>query len=114
MRKTFRPEFLNRLDETVVFDRLGKAEIRHIVDIQLVKFVERLSGRGVLLQVTDGAKELLAELGWDPQYGARPLKRAIQRKILDPLSMEILQGRFKEGDRIEVAEKAGDIVFNKR
>ena len=111
VRKTFRPEFLNRLDETVVFDRLGKAEIRHIVDIQLVKFVERLSGRGVLLQVTDGAKELLAELGWDPQYGARPLKRAIRKNLEDPLSVKLLAGECPIGTLIEVERRDNRLVF---
>jgi ATP-dependent Clp protease ATP-binding subunit ClpB len=114
LRGHFRPEFLNRVDEIIIFDRLSDEEIKHIVGLQLDRLAKRLEGQNILLEVTPGARALVAKEGYDPVYGARPLKRAIQREILDPLSMEILQGRFKEGDRIEVEEKDGEITFNKR
>jgi ATP-dependent Clp protease ATP-binding subunit ClpB len=114
LRGHFRPEFLNRLDEIIIFDRLSDEEIKHIVGLQINRLAKRLATQNILLDVTPAARALVAKEGYDPVYGARPLKRAIQRKILDPLSLEILQGHFKEGDRIEVAEKEGDIVFEKR
>jgi ATP-dependent Clp protease ATP-binding subunit ClpB len=114
LRGHFRPEFLNRVDEIIIFDRLSDEEIKHIVGIQLARLAKRLSGQNITLDVTPAAAALVAKEGYDPVYGARPLKRAIQRQLLDPLSMEILQGRFKEGDRIQVEEKDGRIVFNKR
>jgi len=115
IRKVFRPEFLNRLDEIVVFDRLDHAQIRHIVDIQLQRFAARLARRELTLEATDGAKELLAELGWDPQYGARPLKRAIQKTLEDPLAQKLLSGDFPTGSHV-VAERApgGGIAFRSR
>ncbi len=114
LRGHFRPEFLNRVDEIIIFDRLSDEEIKHIVGLQLDRLAKRLAGQNIVLEVTPAARALVAKEGYDPVYGARPLKRAIQREILDPLSLEILQGRFKEGDRIEVAEKDGEILFNKR
>jgi ATP-dependent Clp protease ATP-binding subunit ClpB len=115
IRKVFRPEFLNRLDEIVVFDRLDHAQIRHIVDIQLRRFAARLARRELTLEVTDGAKELLAELGWDPQYGARPLKRAVQKTLEDPLAQKLLSGEFPAGSHI-VGDRApgGGISFRVR
>jgi ATP-dependent Clp protease ATP-binding subunit ClpB len=115
IRKVFRPEFLNRLDEIVVFDRLDHAQIRHIVDIQLDRFAARLARRELTLEATDGAKNLLAELGWDPQYGARPLKRAIQKTLEDPLAQKLLAGEFPAGSHI-VADRApgGGIAFRVR
>jgi ATP-dependent Clp protease ATP-binding subunit ClpB len=114
LRGHFRPEFLNRVDEIIIFDRLSDEEIKHIVGLQINRLAKRLAAQNILLEVTPAARALVAKEGYDPVYGARPLKRAIQREILDPLSLEILQGRFKEGDRIEVAEKEGEIVFSKR
>jgi ATP-dependent Clp protease ATP-binding subunit ClpB len=111
LRGHFRPEFLNRVDEIIIFDRLSDDEIKHIVGLQIQRLAKRLAAKNITIEVTPEAEELVAREGYDPVYGARPLKRAIQRQILDPLSMEILSGTFKEGDRIEVAEKDGRIVF---
>jgi ATP-dependent Clp protease ATP-binding subunit ClpB len=114
LRGHFRPEFLNRVDEIIIFDRLSDEEIKHIVGLQVQRLAKRLAVQNITLEVTPKAEALVAKEGYDPVYGARPLKRAIQREILDPLSLEILNGRFKEGDRIEVDEKDGEIAFKKR
>jgi ATP-dependent Clp protease ATP-binding subunit ClpB len=105
LRQHFRPEFLNRLDETVVFHQLGREQLRSIVDIQLRRFERRLSDRDLGLQIDDGAKDLLGNLGYDPTYGARPLKRVIQRVLENPLAEQILAGKFLPGDSVVV--KAG-------
>ncbi|MBO8141270.1 MAG: ATP-dependent Clp protease ATP-binding subunit [Firmicutes bacterium] len=115
LRKTFRPEFLNRIDEVIVFHALGKEHLRQIVDIMLVTLIRELKDRGVQVEFTDRAKEILAEKGYDPQYGARPLRRAIQRLVENPLSEEMLKGRFQEGDTIVVdAGPDGQMVFEKK
>jgi ATP-dependent Clp protease ATP-binding subunit ClpB len=106
VRKVFRPEFLNRLDEVVVFNRLEQAQIRTVVDIQLRRFVQRVERRGLTLEVTDRAKDFLAEAGWDPQYGARPLKRAIQKHLEDALAKKVLAGEFPSGTRV-IVDRAG-------
>ncbi|HLK38629.1 MAG TPA: ATP-dependent chaperone ClpB [Polyangiaceae bacterium] len=112
VRKVFRPEFLNRLDELVVFNRLERSQIRRIVDIQLQRFASRAARRDLTLEVTDRAKQYLAEVGWDPQYGARPLKRAIQRWVEDPLAKKVLAGEFLQGTRVVVDRAAtGDLSF---
>src|SRR5207249_1708427 len=98
LRNTLRPEFLNRIDEVVIFSPLGRDEIARIVDIQLGHLRRRLEGRRLVLEVTDAAKELLGREGYDPTFGARPLKRTIQRLIQDPLALRLLEGEFKEGD----------------
>ncbi len=110
LRAQFRPEFLNRVDEVVIFHKLGIEEIKQIVDIQLVRVVKRLAEQRITLTVTDAAKLMLAREGYDPVFGARPLKRVIQRKLLDVLSLEILAGKFKEGDRLkaDVDKQADD------
>jgi ATP-dependent Clp protease ATP-binding subunit ClpB len=107
VRRAFRPEFLNRLDEVVVFNRLNRDQIRHIVDIQLGRFASRLVRRDLSLEVTDRAKDYLAEVGWDPQYGARPLKRAIQKHLEDGLAKRVLAGEFPAGTRIIVDRPSG-------
>jgi ATP-dependent Clp protease ATP-binding subunit ClpB len=107
LRRTFRPEFLNRIDETVVFRSLGREEIRRIVDIQMKDLEKRLAERKISLELTDEARERLAERGFDPVFGARPLKRTIQRLVENPLALEVLAGRFAEGDRV-VVEPAGE------
>jgi ATP-dependent Clp protease ATP-binding subunit ClpB len=107
VRRAFRPEFLNRLDEVVVFSRLDRAQIRYIVDIQLGRFASRLVRRDLTIEVTDRAKDYLAEVGWDPQYGARPLKRAIQKNLEDGLAKRVLAGEFPPGTRIIVDRPAG-------
>ena len=113
LRGHFRPEFLNRVDETIIFDRLSDADLTQIVGIQLLRLEKRLADQKLTLVVTDAAKKHLGEAGYDPVYGARPLKRAIQRELLDPLSMEILAGTFREGETITADEKDGKIVFKK-
>jgi ATP-dependent Clp protease ATP-binding subunit ClpB len=114
LRGHFRPEFLNRVDEVIIFDRLTDEEITHIVGLQIERLAKRLTAQNITLEVTPAARGLVAKEGYDPVYGARPLKRAIQREILDPLSMEILQGRFGEGDVIEVDARDSKITFGKR
>ena len=103
LRQHFRPEFLNRIDETILFDRLNEGDLEKIVDIQLDRLLARLQTQKLTLKLSPEAKRLLAEDGYDPAYGARPLKRTIQRKLLDPLSLALLEGRFVEGDSIEVS-----------
>jgi ATP-dependent Clp protease ATP-binding subunit ClpB len=114
VRKHFRPEFLNRLDEQVVFHRLERDQIRTIVDIQLQRLVHRLEQRDLKLSVSDGAKDVLANHGWDPQYGARPLKRAIQRIIENELAKRLLQGEFAAGDTVVIDERDGRLVFERQ
>ncbi len=110
LRAHFRPEFLNRLDETVVFHQLGREQLRAIVDIQLARFAKRLRERELTLEVSDEAKDLLGNLGYDPTYGARPLKRVLQRTLENPLAEAILAGRFQPGDTVRV-EPAGEGQF---
>jgi ATP-dependent Clp protease ATP-binding subunit ClpB len=112
LREAFKPEFLNRVDETIIFNNLGREEIQTIVDIQLRRLRHNLAARKMALQVTDRAKALIAEKGYDPVYGARPLKRTIQRLIQDPLAVKILEGEFKEGDAIQIDADDDNLVFN--
>jgi ATP-dependent Clp protease ATP-binding subunit ClpB len=113
MRDHFRPEFLNRIDEIVEFKALSREQLGAIVDLQLERLRERLAERGLALELTDAAKEALAEAGWDPTYGARPLKRAIQRLLENPLALRLLDGDFGEGDTIRVDAQNGDLAFTK-
>jgi ATP-dependent Clp protease ATP-binding subunit ClpB len=110
----FKPEFLNRIDEVIIFKPLGKSAILEIVGLQLDLLAKRLSDRKIGLEVTKEAKELLAERGFDPVYGARPLKRTIQRDVQNPLAMKILAGEFGEGDTVKIGvDKAGEMAFKK-
>jgi ATP-dependent Clp protease ATP-binding subunit ClpB len=111
LRQHFRPEFLNRVDEIIIFDRLSEEDLKKIVEIQLSRLTRRLEQRKITLHLTDAAKALIARAGYDPVYGARPLKRAIQKEILDPLSMQILEGKFREGETIRVDVKDGRLHF---
>jgi ATP-dependent Clp protease ATP-binding subunit ClpB len=111
LRGYFRPEFLNRIDEIIIFDRLDASQITSIVDIQLQRLLTRLQKQNLTLTLDDAARKFLAKEGYDPAYGARPLKRVIQREILDPLSLEILDGKFLEGDHITATEKDNRLVF---
>ncbi|TMD18199.1 MAG: ATP-dependent chaperone ClpB [Chloroflexi bacterium] len=113
LRDHFKPEFLNRVDEIIVFRALTQEQLASIVDIQLRRLEKRLAERKIALIVTDAARKLLAERGWDPVYGARPLKRAIQRLVQDPLAMQMLEGKFVEGDTVEVGAKGGELVFSR-
>ena len=111
MAERFRPEFLNRIDELVVFEALTREQLGEIVTMQLARLNERLGERGITLALTDGARELIAEAGWDPAYGARPLKRAIQRLLENPLALALLEGEFSEGDTLRAYAELGEIRF---
>jgi ATP-dependent Clp protease ATP-binding subunit ClpC len=113
LRQTFRPEFLNRIDETIVFHGLGRAELEQIVDLLLAHVRQLVEGQGMKLEVSEEARKFVANAGYDPQWGARPLKRAIQRLIENPLSRELLRGGFVEGDTIKVDVADGALVFLK-
>jgi ATP-dependent Clp protease ATP-binding subunit ClpB len=111
MRERFRPEFLNRIDEIVEFQALTREQLGEIVDLQLERLHERLAERGLVLELTDAAKQALGDAGWDPAYGARPLKRAVQRLLENPLALRLLEGDFAEGDVVRVDAQEGEIVF---
>jgi ATP-dependent Clp protease ATP-binding subunit ClpB len=112
VRAHFRPEFLNRIDDVVVFTRLSREDLREIVDIQLGHLRERLEDRRITLEVTTAAADMVAEMGFDPVYGARPLKRVIQKQIADPLAVALLEGRFEDGSTITVDAKDGDLILS--
>jgi len=111
LRDNFRPEFLNRIDEIIIFDYLGKPEIKKIVDLELDKVAERLKNKGIEIKITEPAKEFLSKIGFDPNLGARPLKRVIQKQVLDPLSLKIVSGEVKEGERVTIDFFQGQIKF---
>ncbi len=111
MKRMFNPEFLNRVDETVVFRTLGRKEILKIIDILLEEVNERAAAKELTLDLTPGARSLIAEKGYDPTYGARPLRRTIQKLVEDPLTEEILEGKFKDGGKVRVSKKGDDLVF---
>jgi ATP-dependent Clp protease ATP-binding subunit ClpB len=111
LRANFKPEFLNRIDETIIFHNLSPDQIGAIVDIQINRLRTRLAANNIELELTDSARSLLAVKGYDPTYGARPLKRAIQKYIENPLSMEILKGEVKEKTRIRAKAQGDSIVF---
>jgi ATP-dependent Clp protease ATP-binding subunit ClpB len=113
LRRQFRPEFLNRLDEIILFRSLGKEELARIIGIMLREVNDRLAGRKIVVTVTDAARERLAEIGYDPAYGARPLRRAIQKHLQDPLALHILKGEFREGDSVLV-DADGETGFSFR
>jgi ATP-dependent Clp protease ATP-binding subunit ClpB len=113
LREHFRPEFLNRVDEIVVFKPLTREQIGEIVDLQLQRLRGRLAERHIALELTDAAKQAIADAGWDPAYGARPLKRAIQRLIENPLALRLLEGDFADGDAIVVDAQNGELAFTK-
>jgi ATP-dependent Clp protease ATP-binding subunit ClpB len=113
VRATFKPEFVNRLDEIVEFHQLTREEIAQIVDLQVAKLVTRVRDRGVEVELTDDARTLLANLGYDPTYGARPLKRVIQKQLVDKLALKLLEGEFQAGDRVVVNASDGELVFSK-
>jgi ATP-dependent Clp protease ATP-binding subunit ClpB len=111
LRAHFPPEFLNRVDEIIIFDRLSEDDLKKIVEIQLRRLTKRLEQQKITLDLSDSAKELIARKGYDPVYGARPLKRTIQKEILDPLSIDILEGKVREGQTIHVDAKNGALEF---
>jgi ATP-dependent Clp protease ATP-binding subunit ClpB len=113
LQEVFRPEFLNRIDEIIEFHALSREQLAEIVELQLRRLRNRLAERGLGLELTDEAKELIAEAGWDPTYGARPLKRALQRLVENPLALRLLEGDFAESDTVRVDAKDGEVVFEK-
>jgi len=112
LREHFRPEFLNRVDETILFHPLGRSHMGAIVDIQLRGLTKRLAERKVAVHLSEAARERLVEEGYDPVYGARPLKRTIQRRLLDPLALKVLEGGFREGDTVDVGVANGELTFS--
>lgn len=114
LKKHFRPEFLNRVDDVIIFQSLDEEELEKIVEIQINRLEKRLTQQNLTLDVDAGAKKLLAREGYDPQFGARPLKRAVQDQLLNPLSMRLLEGEFKPGDKIKVTAKDEALVFQKK
>ncbi len=114
LRSRFRPEFLNRVDETIIFHALTQEHITKIVDVQLERLRKLLADRGLTIELTSDAKKELATEGFDPQYGARPLKRTIQKRLQDQLARGILEGKWKDGDAIRVTAKGGELVFEKK
>ena len=114
LREHFRPEFLNRVDEIIFFHALSQEHLKKIVEIQIAGLMKRLEERKIHVQLTDAAKEQLVREGYDPTYGARPLKRTIQRRVLDPLALRVLEGDFLEGDTVVVDAGADGLRFEKR
>jgi ATP-dependent Clp protease ATP-binding subunit ClpC len=113
-KKTFRPEFLNRLDDIVVFRSLTKPDLVQILDLEMKKVMERLKARNITLELDEKAKDLLTGRGYDPQYGARPMRRAVERLLEDPLAEEILKGAFHEGEPILVSADKDKLVFSQK
>jgi ATP-dependent Clp protease ATP-binding subunit ClpB len=113
LREAFKPEFLNRVDETIIFNSLGREQIKSIVEIQLKRLRQNLAARKMALEITERAKALIADKGYDPAYGARPLKRTIQRLIQNPLAVKILEGEFKEGDRVKIDSDGETLLFDR-
>jgi ATP-dependent Clp protease ATP-binding subunit ClpC len=111
MKNLFKPEFLNRIDASVVFRSLTKDDIRHIIDLLLQRVRAELTEQQMKIDVTDEAKDLLMEKGYDPTYGARPMRRAIQNLIEDPLAEALLEGRFKTGDSVLIDRQGDDLVM---
>ena len=114
LRGHFRPEFLNRIDEIIIFDRLSEDDLKKIVEIQLKRLSKRLEQQKITLNLSDSAKQLLAREGYDPVYGARPLRRTIQKEILDPLSIDILEGKVREGQTVKIDAKNGALEFREK
>ena len=113
MRDTFRPEFLNRIDEIIIFEPLTLPQVEHIVDLQLREIAERLAERGLAIHLTEPARQWLAQKGWDPQFGARPLRRSLQRYVENELSTQLLRGIAHNGDLIVIDEVNGQLVFER-
>jgi ATP-dependent Clp protease ATP-binding subunit ClpC len=111
-RKAFKPEFINRLDDIIVFHQLGKPDLLQIVDLEVNKVLVRIKAKEVHIELEQSAKELLIEKGYDPQYGARPMRRAVERYLEDPFAEELLRGNVKAGDVVHVAAAEGKLTFN--
>jgi len=113
LRTHFKPEFLNRIDEIIFFHSLGREHLKRIIDIQIAGLMKRLAERKIQVRLTDATKELLVREGYDPAYGARPLKRTIQRRVLDPLALRVLEGDFTEGDSVNIDADGQTLKFEK-
>ena len=109
----FKPEFVNRLDEIVEFTALTREEISEIVELQVKRVADRIAEKGITIELTDDAKTLIGNLGYDPAYGARPLKRVIQKELVDKLALAVLKSEFAPGDRIRVEARDGTLAFEK-
>jgi ATP-dependent Clp protease ATP-binding subunit ClpB len=109
----FKPEFINRLDDIVEFHTLSREQIAEIVDLQVEQLIHRVRQRDIEIELTDDARTLLGNLGYDPTYGARPLKRVIQKRLIDPLALAILEGRFAPGDTVRVDASDGEVVLER-
>src|SRR5947207_10952259 len=110
-KRVFKPEFMNQRDEIIVFHSLGKPELLQIVELEVGKVLTRIKAKEVHIKLTESAKEFLIEKGYDPQYGARPMRRAVERYLEDPLAEELLRGNVKGGDTVEVVAENGKLVF---
>jgi len=113
-KKTFRPEFLNRLDDIVVFRSLTKPDLIQILDLEISKVMQRLKARNIVLQFDEKAKDLLVSKGYDPQFGARPMRRGVERYLEDPLAEEILKGAFHEGEPIIISAENDKLTFSQK
>jgi ATP-dependent Clp protease ATP-binding subunit ClpB len=113
LHRVFRPEFLNRVDDTIVFGALSKGDLAAIVDLQVARLNRTLADRGLTVSVTEDGRQRLAEAGYDPAYGARPLRRAIQRLVQDPLALKLLQGEIASGDRVEIDAEGDSVVLRR-
>jgi ATP-dependent Clp protease ATP-binding subunit ClpC len=113
-KKTFRPEFLNRLDDLIVFRSMTKPDLIQILDLEVSKVMQRLKARNIILQLDEKAKDFLVTKGYDPQYGARPMRRAVERSLEDPLAEEILKGTFHEGEPISVSVENDKLSFTQK
>jgi len=114
LREHFRPEFLNRIDDIIFFHALSREHLKRIIDIQVAGLMKRLEERKIHVTLTEAAKDRLVREGYDPSYGARPLKRTIQRRVLDPLALRVLEGDFLEGDTIIVDASGDQLTFDKQ
>jgi ATP-dependent Clp protease ATP-binding subunit ClpB len=113
LRQHFRPEFLNRVDEIIFFHTLSLAQMTQIIDIQIRALLKRLEERKIHVELTDAAKRFVLTEGYDLRYGARPLKRTIQRRVLDPLALRVLEGEFREGDHVTIDVRGEGLAFEK-
>jgi ATP-dependent Clp protease ATP-binding subunit ClpB len=111
LRRHFKPEFLNRVDDIIVFHALRRDDIRHIVDIQMAALLGRLADRKITLELSDGGRDLIIEEGYDPVYGARPLRRTLQRRLLDPLALAVLDGTVRDGTTVRADLRDGQLVL---
>ncbi len=113
-KRVFRPEFLNRLDDVIVFRSLNKADLIEVLGLEIKKVTDRLKGKHLTLELDDKAKDFLVEKGYDPQYGARPMRRAVERQLEDPLAEELLKGTLRDNEPVQVTVQEGKLVFSQK